>query len=450
MALSKEEKVFATVISLSHGVQHFFMRLVPPLIPILVVDLEYPLWVFGLLVSIYSVSDGVFQAVFGVLSDRYDRRYILAPGIGAMGVGYLVFALAPRIGLLLPSITLRGTVFDGPYLIMCVSMLIAGAGGSVLHPTGYPLITENSALENKGRILGLWGSTAKFGDAAAPGLIGILTLVLVWSEMVFIFGLLGIGYAIVLFFILGQNRFDTLPRSHRLKETDDDGERDDEETADETSVWKLDRRVFIYPMVVILLFFFARIIATRGVDTFIPQFVTSVYGYSYTFLGYEIPPEAVANFYFTVLLVMAGVMQLLTGYLTDKYDPRSVLIWFLTVSALALAVLSYIQLTPLALLLVLLVIGAGLWGHNPARDALISEITPARLEGRTFGYVWSGTLVIAAISPIFIGYVADTTSIQNAFKFLALAALVAAGSIILLYSSAIYLRAGKAAEQATD
>lgn len=446
MTVSREEWVFASVLSVSHGVQHFFMRLVPPLIPILVVEFDYPLWKLGLLVSAYSMSDGLSQAPGGILSDRYDRRFILAPGIAFLGLGYVVFALAPGVGSAVPTVALAGIGFDGTFLVMLVGMVVAGAGGSVLHPTGYPLITENTRPEHKGKILGLWGSVAKFGDAAAPALVGILTLSLVWTDMVFAFGVLGIVYAAFLFVVLGYDSFDTLPSTHRLKR----GEPDDEDTAAEPSVWRLDRRLFVYPMLVILLFFLVRIVATKGIDTFIPQFITSVYGYSLTLFGTTLPPETFANFYFTLLLIVAGVTQVATGYLTDRFDARSVLVWYLTVSAVALAVLSFVRLSPLALLGVLLVIGAGLWGHNPARDALVSEITPARLEGRTFGYIWSGTQVVGAASPVVIGYLADTTTIQEAFRVLALAALVAGLVILLLYSNVVYLSAGDVEYEASD
>ncbi|WP_380676164.1 MFS transporter [Salinigranum sp. GCM10025319] len=438
MTVSREEWVFASVLSVSHGVQHFFMRLVPPLIPILFVEFDYPLWKLGLLVSAFSISDGLSQAPGGVLSDRYDRRYILAPGLALLGFGYVVFALAPGVGGGVPTVALAGIQFDGTFVVMLVGMVLAGTGGSVLHPTGYPLITENTRPENKGKILGLWGSVAKFGDAAAPGLVGVLTLLLLWTDMVFVFGVLGIVYAAFLFVVLGYDSFDTLPSTHRLKRGEAD---DDEDAAAEPSVWRLDRRLFVYPMLVILLFFLVRIVATKGIDTFIPQFITSVYGYSLTLFGTTLPPETFANFYFTLLLLVAGVTQVATGYLTDRFDARSVLVWYLSISAVALAVLSLVRLSPLALLGVLLVIGAGLWGHNPARDALVSEITPARLEGRTFGYIWSGTQVVGAASPVVIGYLADTTTIQEAFRVLALAAMAAAAVILLLYSNVVYVSA---------
>lgn len=436
MVTSRDEWVFASIISVSHGVQHFFMRLIAPLIPILFVEFGYPLWMLGLLVSVYSVGDGLCQAPLGVVSDRYDRRYILPPGIVLVGFGYVIFALAPLLGSGLPTVSVYDVAIDGTFAVMIVAMFVAGGGGSVLHPTGYPLITENSRPGNKGKVLGLWGSVAKFGDAAAPGLVGLLVVALAWSDMVLAFGVFGMLFGVLLFVVLGDDGYNTLPRSRRVDEADERRETDSET---KTSVWELDRRAFVYPMAVIVLFFFARIIATKGVDTFIPQFITSVYGYSVNLFGTELPPETFANFYFTALLMTAGVTQLVTGYLTDRYDPRAVLVWFLTASTLCLGALSYVQLSPVALFGVLLVLGAGLWGHNPARDALISQITPAEIEGRTFGSIWSGTQVIGAVSPVFIGYVADTTSIQEAFRFLALAAFVAICSIVFLYSSLVYV-----------
>jgi len=436
MVDSRREWAFAVLMSTSHGAQHFYARLLPPLIPILAVKLSLPLWKLGLLISVYSFTSGIAQTPMGILSDRYDRRYILPPGLGVMAFGYVIFGTAPSFGSLLPDLRVLGYAFDGSFLVMCAGMAVTGIGASVTHPTGYPLITENVDEDRKGRMLGLWGSAAKVGDAAAPALVGALILVLVWNEIVFLFGVLGIVYAVALFAFLGADEYETLPPEHDSKVDEDDED-------EESTVWEADRRLFVYPMLAVILFFTTRTVATNGVNAFVPVFITDTYGYSLDYFGLNMSPESFANFYFSALLLTAAAVQLVTGGLTDTYDHRKVLIAFLGLSTVSLTALSFVTLSPLPLFLVLLAVGAGLWGLNPARDALISEISPPEREGRTFGYLWTLTQVIGSFSPVVIGYIGDVAGVQSSFRYLALATLLSGIAVVLLFSERVYLHADR-------
>lgn len=445
MSTRKHEWGFAGVLSLSHGAQHFFSRLIPPLIPIMAVQLQLPLWKLGLLITVYSLGSGFGQTPMGILSDKYDRRFLLPPGLGVLAGSYLLFGISPMVGPIVPELVGFGYVIEGSFLVMCLAMLIGGLGASVTHPTGYPLLNENMSENRHGKSLGMWGSAAKVGDAAAPATIAVLILVLVWNEILLVLGALGVLYAIVLFAVLSYDKYETLPPEHASKQVD--GEDEDDESV---SVWTGDMRIFVYPMLAVLLFFTTRMIATKGVNTFVPVFITDVYGYSFTYFGLDLAPESFANIYFSLLLLTAAIVQLGTGAITDLYDERKVLIGFLLLSTVALAVLSLVTLSPLALLLTLLVVGAGLWGLNPARDALISEISPPEREGRTFGYLWTVTQIIGAMSPLFIGLIADISGIQSSFRWLAVATFLSALAVGLLFSKRIYLDADAASsEQST-
>jgi MFS family permease len=443
MDANRREWAFASVLSASHGAQHFFSRLIPPLIPILAVRLDLPLWKLGLLITVYSLGSGFGQTPMGILSDKYDRRYILPPGLAVLSGSYLLFASAPTVGGIIPEVAAAGYSLSGPFLVMNLAMLIGGVGASVTHPTGYPLISANVSEDKKGKSLGMWGSAAKLGDAAAPALIGVLILVLVWEEILLLFGVLGIVYAAALFTVLSVGSFETLPPEHDSLQ-DETEEADEQEEDEAVSVWTADKRVFVYPMLAVLLFFTTRMIATKGVNTFVPAFITDVYGYTFTLFGMNLAPESFANFYFSLLLLTAAVVQLGTGTITDLYDERKVLVGFLLMSTVALGLLSLMTLGPLPLLLVLLLVGAGLWGLNPARDALISEITPPEREGRTFGYLWTATQIIGAASPVFIGFIAGMSGIQSSFTYLAVATLLSALAVALLFSPRVYARSGSA------
>lgn len=433
--MNTKTRQFAVLMSGTHAIQHFLNRILPPLIPILALSLDSPFWKLGMLVTLSSLGSGLGQAPVGVLSDRYDRRYLLPTGLGVAAGSYVLFGLSPTLGKPLPTIRLAGLTFTGAFLLMCVTMVLTGLGRSVVHPTGYPMISSNVPQEHKGKVLGMWGSAAKVGDAGSPAVIAVLILVLAWTDIVVMLGVIGVVYSAILFVVLGRKQFETTPPEH----TDNQIDSESTDQTESENVLKGDKRVFVFPILAVLGFFIARMIASKGVNTFVPTFITEVYGYSFTLFGFAFAPESFASFYFSVLLLTAAGVQLVTGALTDRYDHRMILISFMLVSAVALFVLAFVILPPLLLLITLLFIGGGIWGLNPARDALISDITPAAREGRTFGYLWTGSQLIGAFIPIIVGYIADVSSIQNSFQYLGFGAILAAGAIALLYSERIYV-----------
>jgi len=429
--LSSDEWRFGLVISSVHGIQHLFYRLFPPLIPILVVGLDSSLWQLGLLVSIYLFAGGLGQAPMGVLVDRFDRQYILLPSIGLMSVGYLVFVLGSVAGSRLPPIQLLGHLFTGTYQIMACGMFVAGVGYSGIHPVGYPLISANIGAENKGKLLGMWGSASKVGDTIAPLLIGGLILIVSWESILIGVSLFGFCYAGWLWLLIWRGDIETRPPTQSDETRAAAGSRDG---------LTANPRQFLIPMGTLLVAFCFILFASNGLITFTPVFVTDVYGYSLSVLGVTIPSASVANGYFSVLLLSGAVSQLGVGALADRYDYRLVLMALLALTTVGLGLLSFLTLTPLVLLVVFALVGGCLFGVNPVRDALISDITPPAYEGRTFGSFWTIASLVSSGFPLVIGYLGDTVGIQASFQYLTAGTLIGMAGIGLLYSPRLYRR----------
>ena len=428
--MERDEWQFALTMSGAHGMSHVFRRLLPPLIPVLAIAYGYQLWELGIIVGAFTLGSGLGQTPMGILSDRYDRRLLISGGITLVGASYIGFTLTPLFGdaVLLEAGRLAA---DAQFVGMVLVMFVGGTGTSALHPTGYPLISSNVDPSHKGRAIGMFGSAAKLGDGVAPLVVGVLLLWLGWQPILALIGAFGIAYAGVLYLVLG--RYDTRPAR---RPDAADGEQDS--TSD--SAFDLDRRYYLYPIVAIFLFFAVRMVAAGGVNVFIPEFITSVYGYSIDAFGVVITPESTASFFYSALLITAGLTQLGTGELVDRFDGRLVLLVFLAVAAGLLVLLGFAFLSPLALFVVLLLLGGSMWGINPARDALISDITPAEREGRTFGYLWTGAMVIGSISPALVGYIGEVAGLQEAFKLLAVVTLLSMVPIASLYSARVYRR----------
>lgn len=419
---------FALLISGAHGMDHLLKRVFPPLVPIWAVVFGFPLWKLGVILGARSFGSAIGQAPMGHLSDRYDRRLMLPAGIALIGLSFVVFAAVPSLAVLDFEFVLAGTTLSGQFVGMVITMGLVGIGSSTLHPTGYPLISQNVADDRKGKVLGMWGSARSFGDGTAPALVGAGLLVAGWQPIVVGFGVLGVIYAVYLFVVLEP--FETRPAERVESVTN--------EANASPNAWRSDRRVYVYPMLAVFATFVLLLIATAGVNVFLAEFITSEYGYAFSVAGFEITPASTASFYYSVLLLTAGVVQLGTGELVDRYDHRKVLISFIAIGAVLLLTLATVTLSPLVLFVVLLLLGASLWGLNPARDAIVSDIAPAEREGRTFGYLWTGALLISSASPAVIGYIGDVASLRQAFFLLAGFVFLSAIPVALLLSKHVY------------
>ena len=432
--LNGREVRFALVISAAHLGQHFLTRLIPPLIPVLAVALTYPLWQLGLLITVFSLGSGLGQAPFGAMADRYDRLYILPLGFVLSGTAYVLFATAPLFDGIVPALSVLGYTFQGGFVLMCFAMGVCGLGTAVVHPTSYPLITANVSGENKGKVLGAYGSSSKLGDAAAPATIGLLVLVLGWQEIILLLGVVGVAFGLSLFATLRGDEFATVPANH---DVGDEEERSEDAIADTRGT---DRRSFLYPMTAIYVFFVSKMFASHGIHAFMPAFIVAVYAYSFDALGVHLEPTSVANFYFAALMLFAAGTQLILGGVTDRYDSRLVILGCISVAVVGLLAFALIDLPPFGLLLVMAILGGGLWGLNPARDTLISEIAPADREGRTFGYLWTAVFLTGAPVPVVVGFIIETVGMRQGFLVLAAGPALAALSIALLFSSRVYVK----------
>ncbi|OIB55287.1 MFS transporter [Natrialba sp. SSL1] len=429
--LSQRELEFALLISSAHFAQHVFYRVLPPLIPVLAVALEYPLWQLGLLITLYSIGMGVVQAPLGVLADRIDRRYLLPTGIMISGAAYVLFAFAPVLGGPLPTVTILGTTFEGGFLAMAGAMVIVGVGLAVVHPAGYPMITDNVDEQNKGKVLGFFGASSKLGDAATPAAIAGLILLLSWEGIILGFGAAGVLYGAALFLALRSDEFETVPSGQRTE-----GDADPTTT---TELVREERRTFLYPMTVIYVFFVSSGATSHAITAFLPAFLVAVYAHSFEVFGVHVGAESVASGYFALVLLAGAAIQLYLGGVSDEYDSRLVLVCCMGLATVGMVALAVFDLHPAALIAVLFVLGGGLYGVNPARDALISDLTPPEFEGRAFGYIFTAATLTGAAFPTLIGYLLEHLGMRAGYLVMSIGTVLAAACVALLYSDWVYV-----------
>ena len=424
--MDRTDRSFALMLSFAHGLDHFTRRLIPPLIPIWAFLFGTPLWQIALIPALLLFGSAIFHIPAGIISDSRDRRYLLPFGTGLLGLSYLLFTFAAFSSFLDFTTNILEYPFNSRLLVMMLAMFLGGMGTSVLHPTGLPLLTSNISPELKGRAYGMWNSAAKIGDGLGPAVLGILLLYMDWPLIFIFFGLVHILYAIFLFTALGN--YDTSPPIFS-----------EDVALGSSNVWKSDPRVYTYPLIAVLAFISIKGVGDDGLGTFIPPFIVELYGYTFEIFGTLITSTSTASLYYAATLLAAAFFSLWCGQLVDKYDPKTVLIVFAIIGVVPIFALAFVDLSPMALLLILMLLGASIWGAAPARDALISAIAPPEMEGRTFAYLWTGALLFGSASPIIVGYVGDVGGLRTAFAIIAIFIALSALPLFLLYSKNIYL-----------
>lgn len=449
-----------------HFTFHVLMRLIPALIPVLAVSLDYPLGKLGVLVSVSLVGSSIGLLPMGVLSDSHDRQAILSGALGVAGLGFVLFSGAHRLGAGFPAVDVLGTTLDGPYQVMCAAMFVVGLGLSAHVPVGIPFLTKNATPGARGRVLGAFGAGSKFGDAATPAAVGVLILAFGWSRILLLFGAFGVAGSLALFAILERSAFDTQPGGDAADGASESGPTNPNDASGDATSGRgaapanvaptgpdrllADRRQYLYPMIALLGYFAAYSVVVQGTVAFTPAFIADTYGYTVGFGGVEFGPESFADFALAFLLVAAGASRLLGGALVDRYEGRVVLFWTLVIATGALYAFSTLSLGPVAILVVLSVFGIGIWGNSPARDSLISDITPADRQGRTFSYLFTASRLFGALSPAIIGFMAESAGLRQGFRYLAGATLVAALFVALLFSDRVYAETVARDGPATD
>jgi FSR family fosmidomycin resistance protein-like MFS transporter len=78
------------------------------LVPVVKVSLGLSIGSAALLVSATTVMSSIIQPLFGVLSDRFDLRWMIPAGVALAGVGVAVAGLVPNYPLLLGAVLVSG------------------------------------------------------------------------------------------------------------------------------------------------------------------------------------------------------------------------------------------------------------------------------------------------------------------------------------------------------
>jgi FSR family fosmidomycin resistance protein-like MFS transporter len=305
---------------------------VPALLPFLAAERGYSYAALGALVLFSTIGSSIVQPLFGLLSDRFARPWLMPAGLAMAGIGIALVGPAPS------------------YALTALAVVVSGLGVAAFHPEGAKF-AGMASRERVGQGMSLFSVGGNAGFALGP---------LLTTPLVLIFGLPGtlalaiipLAAAVLVGRALG-----------RLRELEGSG---DAEAIGGEDDWSAFGRL-------------GGVIALRsgvyfGLQAFIPAY----------FIAELSTSKATGNAALTLMLAMGAVGTLVGGVLVDRWGARTVLVGTqilllpllvvlpLTGAAAATALLAVIGFVTIASFSITIVLGQA---YLPTRTGLASGIT---------------------------------------------------------------------------
>lgn len=358
-----------------------------------------PLEATALLV-LFNGASAVLSLVVGRWADRSGRPgTLIGVGMGLLSAGLLGFYLALVYA-------------DGLALIGAVvaSSLLAGLGSAFYHPLGATILQSTYEDATRGRALGANGSIGSVGRALYPSLFFLVPILATDYDRFAVFAALGFAVSGILWAGLRGWRSPSRPRVEDPLPT---------QGGEHTLRSAATRGAVLLTVVV-----FVRSMATQGIVSFLPIYISHVQGAGLT---------SVLGDTVTTMYVPAIFGQPVFGWLVDRFDRRLVL--GLSSLASGMSILGYLFSGGWASLAFLALFGLFTFSGFPLFLSLAADYVPRDKASLGNAIVWgAGASGGSVAGPLVAGAIiaSNYALLGLAFEVLAGVALVSAVGTALL------------------
>jgi MFS family permease len=369
-ATFKEDVRTISLISLAHGLSHFFQIATAVVFPLIKDDLGVSYVALGGTVALYYIVSGVFQTVAGFAVDRYGAPRVLFAGLALATAGAALAGLAHS------------------YAMLVAAALVGGLGNSVFHPCDFSILNARVRKERLGYAFSGHGIAGYLGYAAAP--VYAIAVVGAAGEgsagwRVALLGAALIGVAVILVLALQRHAIHAAPADARAGA----GERG----------LAADVRVLLSAPVLMCFGYFILVsVQFIAMQNFGMASSMALYGIS----------ASLASATLTAYL-LGGAAGILSGGVVASHTSRHdlVAVGGMAVNAGFMFVIAGAWLP--AALLPALCAAAGFCSGltNPSRDMIVRATTPPGSTGKVYGFVYSGLDVGSMVTPVYFGWLLD-------------------------------------------
>jgi MFS family permease len=353
------------VVSAAHFVSHFYILVVPVLIPLFKDTLGVGFFEIGLALTTFNVVSGLTQAPMGFLVDRLGPRLILMAGLCLGGLAFAILGVWTT------------------YPVLIGVAVMAGLANCVYHPADYALLADAIPDHRIGRAFSVHTFAGFAGGAMAPPiLLGVAAYA-------------GLGVALLAAGCIGPAVAGMLLAGGRVTRASD-------RRGSASGRGRRGAAGVLTPAIIGLTGFFTLLaLSNGGLQSF------SVVA----LLATQNVTLASANVALTAYLTCAALGVLAGGFLADRtsYHGYVAAMGFGATTAIIAGIAMLALPAPV-------IIGAfGFAGFlsgiiMPSRDMLVRKAAPPGMVGRAFGIVSTGFNIGGIIGPLLFGWIMDNAS----------------------------------------
>ena len=370
---TRREITSLSLVSIGHGLSHFYSLVLPPLFPLIRADFDVSWASMGAIIAVYGIATGLTQIPIGLIVDRVGARPVLIAGMALHAV----------------AVALIG--FASSYWVLLALMAVGGVGQAVFHPADYAILAARISKPRMGRAFGVHGVSGSIGWALAPPVMLALATLWDWRVALIIAGLLGLVLSAAMLW-LRDYLSDVTPEVEAAREAHA------AKGAGALGEAKKAFDLFMTPAIFLLFWFFA-LIATGGTGIHAFAVVSIMDLYNATL--------AQGNMALTGYFIASGIGILAGGFLADrvKRQERLMAVSFL-ISAACVTTVGIAGFS-VQTAMVMLFLGGLFYGLvAPSRDILVRNAAPPGSVGTVFAIVSTG-FTVSVIGPPLFGWIID-------------------------------------------
>jgi len=405
-----DERKLIYLASFSHFITHGYMTLLPAVLVVIAADQSMSFMDIGIIANIGYFLYGLGAFPAGHMADKYGSKRMLTIGVFGMAVSSILVGLSPTI------------------LTFGIAYGILGCFASIHHPAGLSLIARR-IQSKKGKALGTHGVLGNVGLFVTPLIASsCIWLFNSWRAAYIIFGLIGILFALKLYFVRIDKEPDLLfsDLMRRKKRS----ERETVESPQGLSEDNQQPQKFIIPVSLLLLYVGSILsgFIFRGSLTFFPALFQREIG----FITNNDQPVVIAGFLTTGVLSLGLISSWFGGYINDRIKrPELFPMLLFVVVAPALYLIS--RFSDNRLVVAAAVFSLFFYAWQPSQNYLIAKYTKKASHGKGFGINFFLIFGVGSIATASGGYVADNYGIDRFYWFMSIIAFIAIAAAWLVY-----------------
>jgi FSR family fosmidomycin resistance protein-like MFS transporter len=373
---------------------HAFMHLLVALYLTVVLALERAWGLsYAELISLWTVGAflvGALAPVAGYLGDRWSAPGMMAVFFLGAGVASVACGLA-----------------SGP-VALAVGLAALGAFAAIYHPVGMAWLVQTAV--NRGMAMGVFGVFGSLGVASAGLVAASLVDFYSWRAAFIVPGVVACGLGLALVGCMAVGLVPSLG-------------------TDRAPQAAPSRADMLRAFIVLSLTVFLGGLIYQATQVALPKALALRVA--------DIAGDGIlgAGMLFTVIYLAAGALQMVGGWLVDRYPLKWVYLWtYILQVPLIFAAASVAGLPFVAVVMMSVVLNVG---SLPAENCLMARYTPARWRSSAFGAKFVLSLGVAPVAVQLVAWIQGATGgFESLFVLLAAAAAVAVGGILLLPAEA--------------